>query len=159
MGTTRYGTRLSIKKSQLDSIGGGSSVDNESFRADQVYMNMVNKSGGTIAKGIMVRHVDGTVTGVQPCDDGSASSKTAVGVTLASSANDAAVQVAYGGKAQVLVAGGVNLSEGEVFKPDANGKASVGGGGNAFGYLLEDGDQSGGGDALKWASILIAEQG
>tara|TARA_R100000458_G_scaffold55154_1_gene58887 strand:+ start:223 stop:696 length:474 start_codon:yes stop_codon:yes gene_type:complete len=157
MGTTRYGTRLSIKKSQLDSIGGGSSVDNESFRADQVYMNMVNKSGGTIAKGIMVRHVDGTVTGVQPCN--ATTGKATVGVTLASSANDAAVQVAYGGKAQVLVAGGVNLSEGEVFKPDANGKASVGGGGNAFGYLLEDGDQSGGGDALKWASILIAEQG
>tara|TARA_R110000824_G_scaffold123407_6_gene281210 strand:+ start:78 stop:551 length:474 start_codon:yes stop_codon:yes gene_type:complete len=157
MGTTRYGTRLSLKKSQLDSIG-GSSVDNESFRADQVYMNMVNKSGGTLAKGIIVRHVDGSVTGVQAAD--ASTGKASIGVTLASSADDAAVQVAYGGKVQVLVVDGTNINEGGVFKPQAVGKATSGGGSNAMGYLLEDGDlRATGADVLKWAAIVIGEQG
>jgi len=157
MGVTRYGTRLSITRAQIASIG-GSSVDNETFRADQVYMNMVNKSGGTLAKGIMVRHVDGSVTGVQ--ESSSTTGKATIGITLASSADDAAVQVAYGGKVQVLVKSGQNISEGAVFKPQNDGKAQSGGGSNAMGYLLEDGDLSAdGGDELFWAAIVIGEQG
>ena len=135
-----------------------SAVDNESFRADQVYMNMVNKSGGTLAKGIIVRHVDGSVTGVQ--ESTTSTSRTSIGVTLASSADDAAVQVAYGGKVQVLVVDGTNINEGGVFKAQDDGKATSGGGTHAMGYLLEDGDLSAAGaDALKWASIIIGEQG
>tara|TARA_Y100001963_G_scaffold148925_1_gene227625 strand:- start:170 stop:667 length:498 start_codon:yes stop_codon:yes gene_type:complete len=163
MGTTRYGTRLSIKKSQVDSIGGGgSSVDNESFRADQVYMNMVNKSGGTLVKGTVVTQEGTSATAVQGADSDVTlrRSRIYLGVVLEDAADDATVKVCYGGKAQVLLKSGEDVVSGDYIEVGSStGLAIKGSSYDVFATSLEDLDLTGGGAAntLLWVSLGIGE--
>ena len=158
MGTTRYGTRLSIKKSQLDSIG-GSSVDNESFRADQVYMNMVNKSGGTLAKGTVVAQEGTSATSVQGTDLNVELTRSTrcLGVVVEDAADDATVKVCYAGKCQALLKDGQVIVSGDFIEVGSStGLAIKGAGYDVFAVALEALSPSGA-DALLWIKLVAGE--
>ena len=163
MGVTRYATRFSAKASTIAQINtnrvniAGGSVDNTSFRAAQLYMRMKNTSGSTIPQGIAVMADTGSDNlGVEPANNNT-TSKRVLGITKASSANGADVDVIYGGKCDVLILSGQSLNEHNYIKASTDGKSvSASAASSVYAITLEACDASGG-DELCECVITVSE--
>ena len=164
--STRFGTRLSASVGDIAQIAvnttniAGGSVDNESFRADQLYMRMKNLSGGTLPAGVAVMAYDGTDNlGVKAANT-QVNSKRCLGVTLASSANGADVDVVYGGKCNVAILAGSTAFGEHSFIMGSTGGKGIGGTVNngRFAIALEAIDASASGtDIMCECVIVVAE--
>jgi len=126
-----------------------SSVDNESFRADQVYMRMVNKSGGTLAKGIIVVNDGSTATGVVAAVN--STSKRFMGVVVTAADDDAAVDICYSGLCEILIASGEAVSINSYVQAGPSGKGDMASGAasKVFALTLEGPGSLGADDLVK----------
>jgi len=164
--STRFGTRLSASVGDIAQIAvnttniAGSSVDNTSFRADQLYMRMKNLSGGTLPAGVAVMAYDGTDNlGVKAANT-QVNSKRCLGVTLAASENTEDVDVIYGGKCTVMILAGSTAFAEHSFIMGATGGKGIGGTVNngRFAIALEAIDASGSGVDLPCECVIIVSE-
>ena len=140
-------------------IAGTSSVDNESFRADQLYMHRINKSGGTLLKGMVVINDTGTTTGVILAIN--TTSKRSLGVVVDDTvAADATVKICYAGLAQVLILDGQSVSRsGFIEASPTGGKCRPASGYSGSFAIALDAAAPSGDDALVNAVMISAESG